>query len=195
MVTPAANLLAELSAAQRAQMEQFAALMLRWNKKINVTAAKSISDVLDHCVDGIVASRLIPPGAASLVDVGSGGGLPLIPMAIMRPDVAMLGIEPIAKKWAFIVSSSRELQLSNVDVKQCRVEDLSPTSPFDVATSKATFEMSRWLDIGLSLVGSRGAVLGFGSEAASPAVLSDNDLIRFARGGSSYWISRTWRSQ
>ena len=193
MPIPATDLLAELTESQRAQMEKFAALLLRWNKKINVSAAKSIAEVLDHCVDGVVASQLIPRDATSLVDVGSGGGLPLIPMAIMRPDVAMVGVEPIAKKWAFIVSCGRELGLANVEGKQCRVEDLSKDSLFDVATSKATFEMSRWLEIGRGLVKPGGAVLGFGSESISPVVVAERDLIRFGRGGSNYWISRTWR--
>ena len=194
MAFSAADFLAELSEERRKQMEIFAEAMLRWNKKINVTAAKNIADVLDHCVDGIVASRLIPRDAKMLVDVGSGGGLPLVPMAIMRPDVAMVGVEPIAKKWAFILSCSRDLGLANLEAKQARVEELGAVGTFDVATSKATFEMARWLDVGLSLVKPNGAVLGFGSAAAIPTISSENDIIRFSRGGSNYWISRTWRS-
>ena len=193
MPRDAVDLLADLTDDQRAQIDAFAALMLKWNQKINVTAAKSIADVLAHCVDGIVAAKLIPAGAGTLVDIGSGGGLPLIPMAIMRPEVAMTGVEPIAKKWAFLVSCSRELGLKNVSARQGRVEELFDGNKYDVATSKATFELTRWLEIGLRLVKPNGAVLSFGSAAATPTSASPADVFDFVRDGASYWISRHWR--
>ena len=106
----------------------------------------------------------------------------------------MLGVEPIAKKWAFLLSCGRELGLANVAARQCRVEELAADVFFDVATSKATFEMARWLEVGRGLVKSGGAVLGFGSATTHPVVSSERDLIRFERGGSDYWISRSWRA-
>lgn len=186
------DVLASVSPEQRRLLDQYAVLMLKWNQRINVTAAKSVDAVLDHCVDGLVAATLFPANARTLIDIGSGGGLPLIPMAIARPDVAMLGVEPISKKWAFIITAARELGLQNVHANQCRVEDI--TEQFDIASSKATFEMARWIEIGMRLVVPGGCVLGFGSSTSDANVTSPDDVQAFERAGSSYWIARTWRA-
>ncbi len=133
---------------------QFAALLIHWNRKINLTGARSTGAlVADHYPDAFaLAKRLDQP--AQLVDVGSGGGLPALPLTLLRPGLVVRLCEPIAKKGAFLRTAIRELALGDrVSLYSRRGEELAETTErFDVATSRATFEPAAWLALGRQLV-------------------------------------------
>jgi 16S rRNA (guanine527-N7)-methyltransferase len=147
---------------QVARLLHFAELLLQWNVRINLTGARSLATLVDeHLPDSFaVASVLDAP--ARVVDVGSGGGLPAIPLAILRPALQIRLVEPLGKRVAFLRTAVRELGLgSAVLVDARRAEDLigSPEGAVDVALSRATLPPAEWLALGLRLVRPGGRVL------------------------------------
>jgi 16S rRNA (guanine527-N7)-methyltransferase len=125
------------------RLTTFVALMLRWNERINLTGARSANELIgEHLPDAFALAQLVPAGAR-LVDVGTGGGLPALPFAILRPDVSLTLVEPRAKRVAFLRTALRELHLP-ADVVPGRVESLDRR--FTVASSRATFAPAEWLE-------------------------------------------------
>jgi 16S rRNA (guanine527-N7)-methyltransferase len=152
-------------AEQTASLLQFADLLIRWNRNINLTGAKSVGTVVaEHYPDAYaLARRLDSP--ARIVDVGSGGGLPALPLALLRPELIIRLCEPIAKKAAFLRTAIRELKLADrVALEARRAEELvdeltaDPSQRFDVATSRATFAPEAWVVLGRRLVRPGGRV-------------------------------------
>ena len=152
-------------AGQIASLLQFAELLIRWNQSINLTGARSIGAVVtEHYPDAFaLAKRLDRP--ARLVDVGSGGGLPALPLALLRPGLVIRLCEPIAKKAAFLRTAIRELKVSDrVALETRRGEEIadelaaSGSPGFDVAVSRATFAPEDWLVLGRRLVRPGGRV-------------------------------------
>lgn len=153
-------------------MSDYADLLLRWNARINLTAATRRDDALQHIADCMALVRAIPADAGRLVDIGSGGGLPAVVIAIGRPALHVLAVEPIAKKHAFLRTAARELRLANLEAVAARVEDVAP-GDFDVASSRATFAIAEWMDRGMDLVRDGGVVLGM--EAVDQMPLGRHD--------------------
>jgi 16S rRNA (guanine527-N7)-methyltransferase len=148
-----------LTPEQDAALVRYIELLLRWNARINLTAARSHDDAAQHVVDCLGVIPHLPTGAARLVDVGSGGGLPAVIIAIMCPELEVTAVEPTHKKHAFLRTAARELQLVNLSARAQRLGDL-PDASWDVATSRATFALTDWLTSGLRLVVPGGLVLG-----------------------------------
>lgn len=141
----------------------FAQLFLSWNERINLGGQISATELVDrHFVDSFAAARLIREGAR-VVDVGSGGGLPALPLATIRPDLTLDLFEPTGKKVAFIRTAIRELGLKNtVSIHAERVaSDPERTGRYDVAMSRATWSPQDWLEVGRTLVSVGGSVLVF----------------------------------
>jgi len=143
----------------------FAELLIRWNQSINLTGAKSTGAVIsEHYPDAFALARRLD-GSMRVVDVGSGGGLPALPLALLRPALAIQLCEPIAKKAAFLRTAIRELKLADrVALETRRGEDVAgelagdASRGFDVATSRATFAPEEWLALGRRLVRPGGRV-------------------------------------
>jgi 16S rRNA (guanine527-N7)-methyltransferase len=160
--------------AQVEALLQYGDLLIRWNQKINLTGAKSIGALIaEHYPDAYaLARRLDQP--ARVIDIGSGGGLPALPLALLRPGLEIRLCEPIAKKAAFLRTAIRELKLADrVSLETRRGEELAdelaaiPAGPatsapseglFDAATSRATFAPEAWLALGRRLVRPGGRV-------------------------------------
>ena len=128
-----------LSPAQVDQLLAYLALLQKWNKVYNLTAVRDPAQMLSHhLVDSLSA---IPPllrhGAPSrLMDVGAGGGLPGVVIAICCPGTDVTCVDAVAKKATFIQQVAAELKLPNLHGVHSRVEQLS-TEPFGVITSRA----------------------------------------------------------
>jgi 16S rRNA (guanine527-N7)-methyltransferase len=140
------------------KLEQFRDLLLKWNQRINLTAASTPSEIEEHIADCLA---LVPhvPDVGRLLDVGSGGGLPAIVIAIAKPDLAVVALEPTAKKHAFLRTAARELGLPRFDPRAERWEDHGIRG-YDVATSRATMDLAVWLEVGARFVRPGGVVLG-----------------------------------
>jgi 16S rRNA (guanine527-N7)-methyltransferase len=141
-------------------LDKYLKLLLSWNERINITAILTVEGIVErHLLDSLAVWKHIP-AAASIVDVGSGGGFPGAVLALVSPEVTVTLVEPSHKKAAFLETLKRDLHLPNLRVATQRVESLGEPHSFDVAVSRATFELPAWLDIGRRLVRAGGLVLG-----------------------------------
>jgi 16S rRNA (guanine527-N7)-methyltransferase len=159
-------------APQVEAITRYATLLLTWTARINLTGATSLDDLAnEHLPDSFaLAARL---GAASLqgVDVGSGGGLPALPLSILCPSLSLRLLEPIAKKAAFLRTAIRELGLGGrVVVDPRRAEALVPAS-FDVAMSRATFPPRTWTPLAVDLIRPGGRIFVLAATGADEAPL------------------------
>ncbi len=141
------------------RLEAFARLFLRWNERINLSAARTIDQISEHVIDSLHVLPCLGDSRRA-IDVGAGGGFPSLVIGLCCPDLSLVALEPIHKKHAFLRTAVRELGLSNVTALARRVEDHDERD-YDVAFSRATFDLREWLERGLSLVRVGGRVLGF----------------------------------
>jgi len=152
---------------------RYAALLLTWTARINLTGAVSLEDLLGaHLPDSFaLASRLGDAGKVKAIDIGSGGGLPGLPLAILCPNMIVRLVEPIAKKAAFLRTAVRELGLGDrVSIDTHRAQTLVPTD-FDVALSRATLPPRSWLPLAVDLVRPGGRVFLLASATADWSAL------------------------
>jgi 16S rRNA (guanine527-N7)-methyltransferase len=137
----AAELGVTLDPTQLAQLGAFAGLLLRWNRVHNLTAIEQPDQVVSHhLLDSLALVPSFEQQARGRVprvlDVGAGGGLPGIPLAIALPGLHFTLLDKVAKKTAFLQQVKLELDLRNVEVVQSRVEDCR-AAPFDVIVARA----------------------------------------------------------
>jgi 16S rRNA (guanine527-N7)-methyltransferase len=117
-----------------------------------------------HILNSAVVSELLLPGS-KVADVGSGAGLPGIPMAIARPDVKFVLIEPMERRANWLEKQVQELELKNVKVRRARAEEIEPHT-FDVVTARAVSALPKLLRLTVPLLKPGGAVLALkGSKA------------------------------
>ncbi len=176
----------------------YGALLLSWSARINLTAAKSLDALIEeHFSDSFaIAARLERHRGAPLntIDVGSGGGLPAIAVALLRPRDHVTLVEATGKKVAFLRTAVRELSLGDrLQVEHRRVEMSDEPGAFDVATSRAMLPPPQWLALGRRLVRVGGTVFCLGTGAIeSPAdglTLVDQTPYRRDR-----WVAELQRS-
>ncbi|MCB1736510.1 MAG: 16S rRNA (guanine(527)-N(7))-methyltransferase RsmG [Gammaproteobacteria bacterium] len=111
-------------------------LIVKWNRVYNLTSVGSADEMIErHLVDSLSIAPLIKRG--SVLDIGSGAGLPGIPLAIVLPDRAFTLVDTSAKRTRFMVQAIAELRLTNVRVVQTRIERFSPGEDFTTITSRA----------------------------------------------------------
>lgn len=134
----------------------FVERFVRWNQKINLSAARTPDDVAGHVLDAMALLPYVEDGQ-NVIDVGSGGGLPGAVLALCR-TLRVTSLEPVNKKAAFQSSIARELGAS-LDVRAERA-DPAAHHGFDVAVSRATFDLLDWLALGRQLIRPGGLVLG-----------------------------------
>ncbi len=111
-------------------------LLVRWNRVYNLTAVRDpAAMVTRHLLDSLAIAPWIPE--ESLVDVGSGAGLPGIPLALLRPHLPVTLLDASAKRTRFLHHVALTLPLDNVAVVQARVQDYRPPAPFAAVVSRA----------------------------------------------------------
>jgi len=180
-----------LGDVERGRLLAFCRLLLTWNARINLTGAREMDDLLgEHLCDSFAMSRLVPAGA-TLLDVGTGGGLPALPFALLRPDVSQTLVEPRAKRIAFLREATRQLALPRLEVCPGRLGDIDArTSRFDVASSRATFGPAVWLAQATNWVRPGGRILVFAAQTPGPLVgIRPVDSVQYrTRLGHARWI-------
>lgn len=121
----------------RARLEQYLALLNKWQKTINLVSPGTLPEAWErHFVDSAQIAPLLPAGAFALYDLGSGAGFPGLVLAIMRPDIRVHLVESDERKAAFLQTVSRETG-AGVTVHNCRIEALPPGTAPDVVTARA----------------------------------------------------------
>ena len=107
------------------QLSAYYELLDRWNRKINLTALDNADEAIDRLLlEPIVAARQLASPSASLMDIGSGGGSPAIPMKLCAPGIALTMVEAKARKSAFLREAVRALRLERTVVETARYEEL-----------------------------------------------------------------------
>lgn len=180
-MTPAAALdrgLAALAIGMPAgagdQLLRYVELIVKWNRTYNLTAIRSPLDMVSHhLLDSlaVVPHLPIPAQAPELADVGSGAGLPGIPLAIARPHWQVTLNDASQKKAAFLRQAAIELGLANVAVHEGRVQAWRPAARFAVVISRAFAELGEFIAACRHLV-SPGGVLA-AMKGAAPEARSD----------------------
>jgi 16S rRNA (guanine527-N7)-methyltransferase len=136
----------DVSPAQQDKLMDYLALMFKWNAVYNLTSLRDpMQMVTHHLLDSLAAVPAFAT-AHNVLDVGSGGGLPGIVLAIVRPDMKVSMIDTVHKKTAFLTQVKAELGLVNVTVYTARVEQLQVSDKFDVITSRACADLSDFVN-------------------------------------------------
>ncbi len=144
-VTALAPMLAEgltelgvmLDDATQARLLAYANLLLKWNRVYNLTALRTPEQAITHHLLDSLAVLPYLHGIATLADVGSGGGLPGVPLAIARPDLRVTSVETVGKKASFQQQVRIELGLDNFTVRSERVENVQLAAGVDAVVSRA----------------------------------------------------------
>ncbi len=123
--------------------------LLAWNARLDLTAARTVNELVDLMLADAFAVAKTTPEGASLVDVGAGAGAPGLALAIVRPDLKVTLVEPLTKRVSFLRTVLGKLGRTDVLLVRAHAEDV--TMHFDVAISRATLPPSVWLSLGLSL--------------------------------------------
>ena len=186
--TGAAQLQLNLLPDQSAQFIRYAQLLLKWNQKINLTAITDPAEiVIKHFLDSLAPSAHIP-SRGHLLDIGSGGGFPGLPLKILRPHQPMVLIDSVRKKTNFIKTVIRELTLDAVEAAHVRAEEMIQDPlprRFDVIVSRAVAEVDTIARLAAPLLKPDGRVVVYKGLLADSKEVSERIVriaeIRFAR--------------
>jgi len=167
----------DLTSDHTRQFAVHAAELLRWNQKINITA---ITDPLEiavkHFLDSLPAVRLLPP-KATLLDIGSGGGFPGLPLKILSPSLSITLIDASRKKVSFLKHIIRTLKLENIEALHMRAEDLAAdaryVNRFDVIISRAFSALEHFFKLALPLLAEVGVMIALKGDVVNDEL---NDL-------------------
>jgi 16S rRNA (guanine527-N7)-methyltransferase len=154
-----AKLHIDLDATKREQLLRYVLLLDKWNKVYNLTAVREPERMIDlHILDSL---SVLPHlgDCADIIDVGTGGGLPGIPMAVANSDLHVTMLDAVAKKTTFVRQAIGELGLKNADVVNARVEQYVPTSKFSRVISRAFAELKDFTGGAGHLCADAGAML------------------------------------
>ena len=144
LLTAAADIGIDLSDHQTTQLLSYLDLLEKWNNAYNLTAVRSRSEMLSrHLIESLAISPFI--SGKQVVDVGTGAGLPGIPLAIANPTVHYTLLDSNGKKSRFLLEVKRALMLANVEIETVRVESWLPTKRFDSVVTRAFADLATTL--------------------------------------------------
>ena len=180
----------ELDASQLDRFERFYREIVDWNRRINLTSVTDYEEAQTrHFLDSLTVAAAIPSGMPSgvrLLDVGSGGGLPGVPLAIAHPGLSVTLLEATGKKAAFLAHVTGELQLDNTDVLAGRAEtlahDLALRERFDVVVSRAVAKLPVLAELTLPFCDVGGIVVAQKARSAMPEIEDAEDAIGLLGG-------------
>jgi 16S rRNA (guanine527-N7)-methyltransferase len=136
----------------------FIHLIEKWNKAYNLTAIRDKPEMVRlHILDSL--SLLPHLHGQRLIDIGTGAGLPGIPLAVFRPDMEFVLLDSNAKKTRFVQQAVLELKLNNVTVINSRVENYQPAQPFDSVVCRAFAALDDILNLTAHLLADNGMLL------------------------------------
>lgn len=154
-----------LDRGARAALVAYVALLAKWNRTYNLTAIREPARMITHHVldslavlpslDAFVGNR----SNVQVLDVGSGAGLPGIPIAVARPSWHVALLEPVHKKSAFLTQAIAECRIGNAQAIGRRVEDYRPTAPVTFAISRAFSDLASFAEASIRHVADDGALV------------------------------------
>ena len=176
-----------LSDAQRVQIGRYLDLLLEANRRMNLTRItdRAAAEV-QHVGDALTLLPHLPKNSFRLVDVGSGGGVPGIPLAVARPDATVMLVESTKKKAAFLKDAVKQLGLPNVSVSEWRAEDVGRSNSresFEIAVARAVATLDWLAEWCLPLVKKGGKLLAMKGARAAEELLAARKAIQLLGGG------------
>ena len=166
----------DLPAALAAPLLAYLALLARWNATYNLTAIRDPREmVAKHLLDSLAMQPFVRD-LRSLADLGTGPGLPGIPLAIATPALEVTLVESNGKKARFLREAARQLGLGNVQVAESRIEAFRPGTHFDAITARALATLPLILELGGHLPGPAGRLL------AMKGVVPDEEIATLPAG-------------
>lgn len=140
------NLNISLTQSQLKAFEDFYALLMQNNAKFNLTAITAKEEVcIKHFLDSCYCAPYLKQGER-LLDIGSGGGFPCVPLSIVRPDLSITSLDSNAKKSNFVSQAAKELEL-NLTAVCLRAENFKERESFDITTARALSRTSSLLEV------------------------------------------------
>ena len=185
----AANFGIALSDEQVRQFSAYQSLLLDWNERVNLTAITTPQDVQTrHFVDSLSCTLLTGDlNGQSLVDIGSGAGLPGLPLKILYPAMTLTLVDSVGKKTAFLELVAKELGLTKVTVLLARAEELGQDAAhrerYDWAVARAVAHLSPLMEYLLPLCRVGGHVLAQKGAKASLELIEAQEAINVLGGG------------
>ena len=163
----------EITDSQAGKFEKYYDLLVFYNSKFNITAITEKSEVIvKHFIDSALGVDKIK--GKSLIDVGSGGGFPAIPLKIMNDDLDITLLEATGKKCEFLKTVAKELNLSNVKVINGRAEDLAKNpeyrESFDVCTARAVARLNTLSEYCMPFVKVGGCFVSYKGDAEEEVI-------------------------
>jgi len=153
---------------QADQVAMFASELLAWNQKTNLTAITDPAEVaekhmLDSLIPGKYIASVLPARGLSLLDIGSGGGFPGIPLKIFMPEIRVTMVDSVRKKVNFLKYAILTLKLDGIDAIHARVEDLAGQAgfagKFDVVISRAFTALDRFVMLAAPFIKPDGIII------------------------------------
>ena len=174
-----------VNAQNTADFERLCTHILEVNKVHNLTAIRDVPGVITkHFADSLTVAAYIPEGVR-VIDVGTGGGFPTLPLALARPDLRITAIDSTAKKIAHVKNTANLFGFDGVDAIACRAEDFAQTNAresFDIATARAVSELRILCEITLPFVKVGGKLLAM-KGASGDKELADAKVAIIKLGG------------
>jgi len=179
-----------------AALQLYKTELLRWNERINLIGPEAKANLDAHIDEALAAAEILKP-KRNVLDFGSGGGLPAIPMAIVSPEAKFWLVEADQKKWAFLKRAVRECGLSAVvvgDRLSRALERFPPDLRFSLVTSRAVGNPEEWVPLLREWLEPGGRVALFQGTDDVPAIdgIGSSEVHRLPRGASNYLVVLTF---
>jgi 16S rRNA (guanine527-N7)-methyltransferase len=168
-----------LSTHEIHSFEVYADELKKWNRKVNLTAITKDKEIaIKHFVDSLSLAPYIT-ASDRMLDIGSGAGLPVIPLKIIRPEIPMVSVDAVAKKIHFQRHVIRILNLQNIEAIHARVEELHKTHrhAFSVITSRAFTRLDRFVALAAPLLAENGVLIAMKGDRAEGEIAESDEVV------------------
>ena len=160
-------------------LDKFLNRLLEVNKIMNLTSITNKEDAIEkHLYDSLLVSKALSLDNKSILDVGSGGGFPGIPLASYYPNAHFTLLDSTKKKCDYLIETIKYLGLKNVKVKCARVEELKEKEQYDVIVARALADLSIYLELVSKLVKINGTILAMKGKKAKEELAKSRYAIK-----------------
>jgi 16S rRNA (guanine527-N7)-methyltransferase len=189
----AAALGRKLSDEESATLCKYLELLIKWQRTQRLVGSSEPRWIVDNViVDSLLFAQVIPPGITTLCDVGSGAGVPGIPLKVVMPTVDVTLVESRARRASFLAAAIRELPLPRCRLINGRLEDFAEklAGQFDVIVMRCAGNRSALIPQTRRLLSPRGFVIASGPPTPSPLAVGEWLEVEGPRGRRRFWVYR-----